>query len=318
LRRIDLLAENLYIITLLIISGICIFFINVPGRMHFWLLFVLQFCFGGLFSTFLVFYSRSASFGASWPFLLVLVLIMIGNEVFKKHYSRFVFQLSVYFFALFSFSVFAIPLLIHKLGAWVFILSEAVSVVLICLFILFINFFSPTARKAGRLIFVSLGSIFILLNFLYFTDLIPPLPLSLKESGVYHELNKNAEGNYVVKKEVAPLKDIVTGYRTFHLVRGQAAYVYSAVFSPSKLDAKVVHHWQHYDDTEDKWIEYGKIRLNVVGGRDGGYRTYSAVYNLKPGKWRVNVETEGGQIIGRIKFRVVASSTVPPLVQEIK
>src|SRR5438309_4066891 len=45
----------------------------------------MQFAFGALWSAFLVFYGRSAVFAASWPFLIVLAAIFIGNEVFRRY-----------------------------------------------------------------------------------------------------------------------------------------------------------------------------------------------------------------------------------------
>ena len=51
------------------------------------------------------------------------------------------------------------------------------------------------------------------------------------------------------------------------------------------------------------------VNLSVAGGRDGGYRTYSIMQNLAAGKWRVNVTTPSGQLIGRILIDVVPVTT---------
>ena len=47
------------------------------------LLFVIQFALGCLLSGFCVFYIRSASIISSWPFLLFMAAIFIGNEIFR-------------------------------------------------------------------------------------------------------------------------------------------------------------------------------------------------------------------------------------------
>jgi hypothetical protein len=60
------------------------------------------------------------------------------------------------------------------------------------------------------------------------------------------------------------------------------------------------------------------VSLPVVGGRDGGYRTYSTRENPEQGKWRVNIETPHGQIIGRIYFAVSHTQTEPTLITETK
>src|SRR5205807_2613887 len=53
---------------------------DVPAaRWRTWLPVVTQFALGGLWSGFLVFYSRGASLGASWLFLATLAAFLVGN-----------------------------------------------------------------------------------------------------------------------------------------------------------------------------------------------------------------------------------------------
>jgi hypothetical protein len=95
-------------------------------------------------------------------------------------------------------------------------------------------------------------------------------------------------------------------------------YAYSAVFSPSKLNLDIVHEWQHYDKETGKWITLSRVPLSVLGGRDGGFRTYSINYNFPPGKSRVNVETAKGELIGRLAFTLVEAKDTPELELEIQ
>lgn len=43
----------------------------------------------------------------------------------------------------------------------------------------------------------------------------------------------------------------------------------------------------------------------VTGRRDSGYRGYTYQQSITPGRWRVNVQTPEGLLLGRIRFRVV-------------
>src|SRR3989344_746768 len=96
LRRIDLFFENLVFLIYIGICAISITFLSfheagrLQGRwaekLHTPFLLLLQFAFGGLFSGFFIFYTRSATLAASWPFLLILLALLIGNEVLKKRY----------------------------------------------------------------------------------------------------------------------------------------------------------------------------------------------------------------------------------------
>ena len=317
--------ENLVIITYLSLAGIAIVLINIheAGRLRFrlfekinYLLPVfLQFAFGGLFSVFVVFYSRSASLATSWPFLLFLILLLLGNEFFREKYVRLVFQFSIFFVALFSYSIFAMPILIGKLNAWVFVLSGIASLFLISIFLYIIFYFTPAKiKQSRRLLLTSVGVMYIAFNFFYFTNIIPPIPLSLKDSGVYHYIEKNNSGGYNVSYEPAPwyyfFRD---AHPTFHWVQGEKVYFFSAVFAPTKINTDIAHRWSYFDEEKDKWIEKSKLNFPIVGGRDGGYRGYSWHGDITSGKWRVEVMTERGQILGRHIFTIEETKIRPQL-----
>ena len=87
--RINLSSSYLILMIYLAVSGAGIFLINLTEgkviRAQFFerirpvLLFVIQFCFGALFSSFVVFYSRGSALASSWPFLLMLILLLVRN-----------------------------------------------------------------------------------------------------------------------------------------------------------------------------------------------------------------------------------------------
>ena len=325
LRRVDLLAENIYIITLLVIAGLGIILLNldeinkikerVPGRIHFWLIILVQFALGSLYSTFLIFYFRSATLATSWPFLLLLVANLIANEVLKHHYSRLSFQISVLFISIFSFTIFFVPVVLHQIGPLIFILSGLISLLLLGGFIHLLRLFTRERfRQSRRIIFWSIASIFLGINVLYFANLIPPIPLALKEAGIYHSIIRDLGGNYQVLAEAGDWRDFFRFYQPIKLVSGKSVYAFSAVFSPTKLNTDVIHEWQNYNQQAGKWLTGSRVALPIIGGRDGGYRTYSIGDNLTAGKWRVNVKTKSGQLIGRINFVVKAVKERPVLI----
>jgi hypothetical protein len=319
LKRVDLFWENVWVIVHLAGAAIGIIFLNlyekgrvkeeVPGRMHFYLLLLIQFMFGGLLSTFLVFYFRSATLATSWPFLLLLAIVFMANERLKKHYTRLSFQISVLFISTYSFAIYIVPVFFHRVGADIFIISGALSVIALAVFLFFLWFITREEFKKSRNILMwSIGSIVVLINFFYFTNLIPPLPLSVKEAGVYRSVYRNPEGKYITESDsvtrglLQRVKSFFTLYERYNQTPGDPVYLYSAVFSPTRFNTSIVHHWQRYSDVQKRWMTMARIPLPIAGGRDGGYRTYSYKTNLQEGKWRVDVETLNGQDIGRVRF----------------
>jgi hypothetical protein len=329
LKRVDTFWETCWILSHLIIVGLFIALIHIhekktdddrnPRKAHFWYVNILQFVFGGLLSTYLVFYFRSADFFVTWPFVLLLALAFIANESLKRHYIRFSFQISLYFLSIYSFAIYLVPVVLHKIGLQVFLLSGLLSLAFVCFFILILSPFMKTEIvESKKLISTLILGSFALVNILYFTNLIPPIPLSLKDAGMYHSIQKTEDGNYTVTHEDSGRGGYFKLYPPFRETSGSPVYAYSAIFSPTDLNITIGHEWQHYEEEQNEWVTEGVISLPVVGGRDGGFRTYSGRSGLASGKWRVNIKTEQNKTIGHIRFKIVPVDTEPALVTTVK
>ena len=330
LKRVDMFWENFWVVVHLLVVAFCILWVNravnlYPQResgaakLDSWLIYLLQFFFGGLLSTFMVFYFRSGALWVSWPFYLLLGMAFVANEKLKSRYGLLEFQLSLFFLSLFCFMIFSLPMVLHAMGRLVFLLSGALS---LALWWLFVRVLRRHARESfshhTQAVLASAAAIFILMNVLYFMNVIPPLPLSLQDASVHHSIVRTEGGAYLVQSEKQGWLGFFRLVPRFHLFPGVPVYFYSAVFSPTSLNTEIVHEWQTYDSRRG-WITADRIPLSVRGGRDGGYRTYSAKNGIKPGAWRVNVETPAGAILGRFRFNVLPPSDVPaPVKTELK
>lgn len=279
----------------------------------------IQFTFGGLFSAFFIFYTRSAAFSSSWPFILILLFCFVGNEFFKERYQKITFQVPIYFVALFSFSIFFIPVLLKTMGAIIFILSGFVSLLFIAIFSLVLLKVAPNQYRENKInLRKIILFIFVLINILYFSNLIPPIPLALKESGIYYSIDR-VGGNYRIieekKKWYEPLLFFIPD--AIDLETGAPLYMFSSVFAPTDLNTRIIHDWQYFDNVADKWVSVTKITFPIMGGRNDGYRGFSKKENLFEGKWRVDVKTERNQIIGRIRFNIETKTSEVKLEEKI-
>lgn len=313
LRRIDLFFDNLVLVSYLVIItvGIVLYNSNREGilrgkntnQLAIFLPVVMQFAFGGLFSGSIVFYSRSASFFASWPFLLVLVGILISGEMIKGFYKKITYQMTIFFLGLFSYLIFYVPIITNRLNKWMFFLSGVCTVIIFYLLLRFLKKIAPTLIGLNyKKIILGACSVFAIVNIFYFTNILPPIPLSLKEGGVFHSVTKTATGYELVGEKKGVL-DWFKIYESIHLVQGEPVFVFSSVFAPTDLDTDIVHEWQ-YLNQNNKWETTSRITFPIFGGANEGYRGYSIKYSTFPGKWRVNVTNSRGQIIGRIKFEI--------------
>jgi len=323
LRRVDLLVENLMIIIYLLLALLSIFVLNFSHAgflkhkflkktdLIFSLL--LQFIFGALFSVFFVFYFRSASFVSSWLFLLFLASLLIGNELFREKYKGLSFQLSIFFISLFSYSVILIPLLTKKINSYTFVFSGFFSLFLIGIILFLIRKFFPKRFSLNKKsILLNIFLIYFILNIFYFLNIIPPIPLSLKNSELVHSL-KRINGSYFVKYEKSPFFQFGKSKNTFLLKKGEPVYFYTSIFAPTKININIYHKWYFYNKNTGSWVLKSTLSYPLSGGRDNGYRGYSYKKSIQPGKWRVDVTNQKGQVLGTKKFEIINTNTIPRL-----
>ncbi|MBX4192381.1 DUF2914 domain-containing protein [Candidatus Parcubacteria bacterium] len=326
--RPDSVANNLLLLTYLLLAGVIIIVLNLRATRKLeqehspeplFLLLVLQFCFGGLASNLLVLYGRSGTLVGSALFLGLLLAMLVGNEFLKNRYAHLRFNVGVFYLLLLTYCLIAVPVfLVHTIGTWVFLLSEAISLIIFggFLTVLFFVVFRGKERPV-REIGIIVGSIFVVFNLFYFLQIIPPVPLSLKEIGVYHSILKESGGGYLAIYESPPWyvfwRDTSSTYR---LQAGESAFCYSSVFAPTNLEAPIYHRWEYNPKNGSGWETRSRVSFEIAGGRNEGYRGYSQTSNLETGEWRCNVETQNGALIGRTTFTVVESKTPPALSQK--
>lgn len=280
-----------------------------------------QFALGGLWSAFLIFYGRSAMAATSWPFLVVLAGMLIGNEVFRKYHARLAFTCTLLFLAMLSYAIFVVPIFTGTMGRPTFLLSGGLAVVAF-VFVLFVlrTIGAERLRKAWWGIVLGAAGVFAAINGFYFTNILPPLPLALSYGQVFHSVTRDGETYRAVAE--APAADgwygFVSETPTMRVQTGGSLSVYSAVFAPIQLKTNIVHRWRRYDEASRTWRTESTVRFPIVGGREGGYRGYSIKSQPASGRWRVDIETTEGLLIGRVPFSVRPGSAAGRTLQILR
>ena len=286
------------------------------ARIRHFIALAAQFALGALLSGFCVFYLRSAAVIASWPYLLVLAGIFIGNEVFREYLSELAISSLLFFFALFSYAILLVPVLLASIGTVPFLLAGVLAIVVFALFLSLLSSINEPRLAAARLYIIAgaLG-IFAAINGFYFAGILPPLPLALVDAGVYHTAQK-AGNVYEVTTEPSTWQQWFTRSPIVHLAPGEKLYLYSAVFVPVRMATPIVHRWQWYNPVSKRWEGQGNVGFTVRGGRDEGYRGYTIKSRPKAGEWRVDVATGDGRPMGRVRFTVAFVDAPVPLQKE--
>lgn len=278
---------------------------------------LMQVSFGALLSGLTVFYLKSSSFTITFLFVLILVGLLIGNEFFRTRYQRLVFQSALLFVVATTLFTLYLPVQVQAVGAWVFLLASVLALLYVFLVLWILNFFMRERIQKRRGAIVGILSVFFIgMQILYFTNIVPPVPLALKDRGIYHDVDRVGD-QYRVTKENQSFINTITPGQTLHIFPGQSIAAYASVFAPNKLTTNLVHEWQ-YKDEGGSWVTASTISYKIDGGRDKGFRGYTQKSALFEGEWRVNVTTERGQVLGRIPFTLKNAVENPNLSVEFK
>ena len=140
---------------------------------------------------------------------------------------------------------------------------------------------------------------------MYFSNIIPPVPLSLKHFEVYNYVEKTYDGNYLVRKEKLEWYEFYKDWlNNFNKASNGSVYVYASVFAPTDLNTEITHIWQRYSENKKEWFTINEVTYPIKGGRGSGYRGYSMITNTVLGDYRVYIKNKQGQTLGKIRFEV--------------
>ena len=262
----------------------------------------LQFLLGGLFSAYAIFYSQSTSFSTTAIFLGLIVVFLIANEFLQTRYSSLKMLVSLFALVTLSFLTFFLPVLTGWMNDVIFLTGVLMTGVIVWKIVQLtlqglphVSFYTAFTISFPALCLV------ILCTVLYFLNWIPPIPLSLKFGGIYHQIEK-IHDEYILTYEKGPWYDLWKASND-RVTIDAPVHCFSSVFAPVTLQTTIYHHWQWRPlDEVASFTTTDRIPITITGGREKGYRSYTTKHRVQRGEWRVNVETEDGRILGRMKF----------------
>ncbi|HKY17500.1 MAG TPA: DUF2914 domain-containing protein [Rhizomicrobium sp.] len=275
---------------------------------------VTQFALGCLLSGFCVFYIRSASLTSSWPFLLAMAAIFIGNEYMRRYHARLVFSALLFFFAIYSYAILLVPIALGHIGHGPFLISGGVAVTLFFFYMQALARLGHERYRVARMqVLAGMVLIAMALNAVYFLRILPPLPLVLTDAGIYHHVKRVGVNFQVAEEDEPPEWQALFGtHAIMHVQKGARLYLYNAIFAPRGLSTRIVHDWQWLRPGMG-WVSQQRISVPITGGREEGFRYFTFKTAPKPGQWQVNIQTFDGRSVGRVRF-AVEEQAVPPAV----
>ena len=315
-RRIDeapvLIQQGTY---LLLIGALLATVVTTPVGpkwLHRWYAPALHFMLGTLLNAYALFYVKSGSGLTAALFFVVIALLLLLNELPAVRKRGPVVLYGLYSFCLTSYFAYLYPVLLGRIRSWMFVLAVATSAVPLILVGWFHHTRTGDRRQIVRhAVLPALGVQAALLT-LYLFRLIPPVPLSLLEIGIYHDVARQADGSYRVTYETPSwLRFWVHDDVEFRARSGDRLFTFFRVFAPRGFHDEIRVAWL-YRPPGAAWTDAGDLPIAVTGGREGGFRGYSYKQKWQPGDWRVMVKSIDGREIGRRTFAVRMDDAARP------
>ena len=311
LRRIDNTLDIIIFGAYLFLAGTAIILIGrgVCFKFSEYLPVAVQFFFGGLFSSFVVYYFKSASSVPSLLFMLFLLIFLVGNEFIEKKLHDITLASTLYAIASFMYLNSILPVLFRQMHTVIFLLAIALS---FCIFLLI-----KKISKNTLLDIRPTAGILCLLIIFYFLNIIPPVPLSKKDMGIYRSVQKIGN-SYQCGFQKPPWYNILRmSEKKYAYAKGDTVFCFTSVFAPTKLTKKIFHHWYFQNPGSKKYTETDKMGYRLNGGRERGYRGFTYKKNMEPGKWKVILKTDDKKTIGIAEFEIVPRDSLEEIVMKV-
>lgn len=270
---------------------------------------VLHFLLGTLLNVYTIFYFKSGTFISSFVFLLILAALLYLNEVRPPKISKHLLRNALFALCLISYLNIVVSIAAGTIGVFIFMLAIAAATLIHSFFVHILAKTLP-ANKVKREIRLPFFGVAIVYVLLYLLKVLPPVPLSVKHMGIYHEVVKE-NGFYKLGYTRPQWKFWESGDQTFEANPGDKIFCFIQVFSPSRFRDQLFVRWQ-YKDPKSGWTHSDAIALGISGGREEGFRGMTSKTNYTPGDWRVSVETSDGREVGRIGFTVIEATNPSP------
>lgn len=263
---------------------------------------ILHFLYGGLLSCYTILYFKSSSGSRPIVFFLLIVVLMIVNEMplIRRYGHRL--RLGLYAFCLASYMIYLVPILIGRMGAFVFVLSLALAGMMVWGVAGILARGTEDVHQARTHLFAPAGAVLVLIATCYAFQLIPPVPLSVQFAGIYHSVEKTPKGYAFTTPRPAWYLPWKKQSRPFMARPGDEITYFVRLYAPSRFRHDVRIRWLFRRN--GKYVTSDVMPLSVIGGRMSGFRGYASKANYRPGKWRVVAETDDGRAIGSVSFRV--------------
>ncbi|MCB9073428.1 MAG: DUF2914 domain-containing protein [Bdellovibrionaceae bacterium] len=271
----------------------------------------VHFLLGALLSVYMIFYFKSASPWNSFLFVGSLAALLVLNEFERIKGLGDIIRFSLFSLCSVSYFVYLVPILWHQIGFFTFLFSLIIAAIFMVFFFYLLSKYEhlPQSYLLKNIVTPAM-LVPVIFFFLYAFHVLPPVPLSLEKIGVYHDIKKSGK-EYELSYDRPSWKFWENGAQSFIAMAGDKVFCFASIFAPDFFADRVTMEW--WQKRGDGWTKTDSIPMQVVGGREKGFRGYTVKTNYEGGEWQVRVVTSDHREIGRIYFSIDKTGQMAPV-----
>ncbi|HTF97324.1 MAG TPA: DUF5924 family protein [Cellvibrio sp.] len=218
--------------------------------------------------------------------LIAAIISLIDPIYFRWLAPRRILYFTFHGLTLFAVLLTALPLIFYLPTAQAYFWSLGIALLVAV---------SGVVAETGFSWWQKLLSVFVLggalgLAGLFVRPWVPPATLWLTQVAITQAIDESREPENNLK--TLSEADIHNGL-----------YAFTSIHAPRGLRERIYHIWQLNGKEVDR------VALDINGGREAGYRAWTHKMNFPDqavGRWQIRVVTETNQLIGILRFNVVA------------
>lgn len=274
---------------------------------------LLHFFLGTLLNASLIFYIRSASSLLGWDlvFITAIAALLVLNELPRFRAIGPLVRVALLSFVTTSYLTYLLPVLFGFLSNWLFFAAVALGAGLTVGIWKAYAWLTRDPNWTFRRAVLPGLVCQVLLVSLYLANVIPPVPLSLRFIGVYHEVRPEGPRHRLF---YLPQGWRVTSHGDieFRARPGDRITMFARIFAPRNFRDGLDVRWAYHDKRSGTWTGTDAIPLNITGGLQEGWRAVAYKENYQPGEWRVQIETSDHRVVGHLRFTIVEDGSAGP------
>ncbi len=271
---------------------------------------LLHFMLGTLLNAYSIFYFQSASGFTAVGFILTICTLLALNELPRFQRMGPVVLYALYSICLTSYFAYLFPVLFGHIRPWMFYLAVATAMIPLVAHVLFLLRWSGSYGHVARHAAIPAFGVQVVFVLLYALRVAPPVPLAIKEIGIYHDV-RHEEGGWRLFHQEKSWKFWQKGDQDFLERAGDRVFCFARIFAPRHFRDAIQMVWFRHD--EDKgWVQIYRKPLSVSASSEVGFATDGFLSHPAPGKWRVEIQSADGRTMGLLHFRVTEDTSSEP------